>query len=347
MGSKVTRDDVAKLAGVSPITVSRVFRGDTVVAGLTRDKVMQISRQLGYMPNAGARAIRTRRFERIAFAVVGFEPKHSNYSPTMLSYLSTAAELLAERNYMMVFEHFHLEEKTHRLLEFPRLFTELSVDGVLGVPAGGVVPPVVDQGLAQLQCPVVWVNRNTGEVDDVFPCDEVTGSQALARHLIELGHRNIAYIGFNSQHYSAIDRPAAIQKTLREAGLRTDLFRRDSFLKLEPMIRQLLSPVNAADRPTAVVCYSTYVYQAVMHIASDLGLHVPRDLSLAIFASQWEAEKSMIPITAVIAPEFEMTHLAVNHLLARVEHRGSAHSSYQKPAGQLRVGATTAEPDAG
>lgn len=325
MARNMNRGAVAELAGVSPITVSRVFSNSSLVTGKTRRRVLEAGKACGYTPNAAARAIRTRRFNRVAFVVTTFEPRGHVSMPNVLSYLTAAADALAERGYSVIYEHFHLEEGTRRLIEPPRLFMELAADGVIGM-SGGFVPTDVDATLANLGAPVVWVNRNADEGVPAVVADEFDAARRLTRHLIELGHRRIGYVSYSDlRHYSAMQRLEGVRAELQAAGLSTEgLIRcKDRFSRLQT-IEQLLA---ASPRVTALVCYNGLIYRSALQLAAEQGIRVPTDLSLAVFASEWELDMNMFPVTAVIVPEGKMSIVAVQALLPMIEQQRSADES--------------------
>jgi len=371
MSRSVNRSVVAEIAGCSPITVSRVFgRKSSVVTEETRQRVLAASKACGYIPNAAARAIRTKRFHRVAFVVTTFDAPGHGSMPNVLGYLTAVADTLAEQGYSVIYEHFHLEEGTRRLIEPPRLFMELAADGIIGM-SGGFVPPEVDAAMTRLGAPVVWVNRNADEGVPAVVADEFGAARQLTRHLIDLGHRRIGYVSFSQLvHYSAVQRLAGVRAELQAAGLSTKWLVRakDRFSRLQT-IEQLLA---AAPPITALICYNSLIYRSALQVAAEKGIRIPADLSMGFFASEWELDANMFPVTAVLVPEGKMAVVAVQTLLPMIEQRRSADEpetampihtdypagAYVPPAGstprltmtippvaaELRLGRTTAPP---
>lgn len=344
MARNADRDTVARLAEVSPITVSRVFTNSHLVSEHTRRRVLEASKVCNYTPNAAARAIRTQRFNRVAFVVTTFQPRGRGSMPNVLSYLTAATDVLAQRGFSVIYEHFHLEEGTRKLIEPPRLFMELAADGVIGM-SGGYVPQEVDTTLASLGAPVIWVNRNADEGVPAVISDECEAGRQMVRHLIELGHRRIGYISYAQLlHYSAVQRLQGIQSELEAAGLPTDAVIRctDRFSRLQA-IEQLLTP---KPRITALICYNGLMYWSAMQVAAQQGIRVPADLSMSLFASEWELDLNLFPVTAVLVPEGAMALAAVEALLPMIERRRSGDAAGAKPVippvrAELRIGRTT------
>jgi LacI family transcriptional regulator len=336
-----TRDKVAKLAHVSPMTVSRVFSGKTPVASKTLDRVLRAAQRCNYTPHAGARALRKGQFNRVALAVVQYGTPGMGYSPTMQGYMDAAAYELAQHGYSLVLEPLYLN-LADEYIQPPRLFSELGMDGVLGLPVGGLVNPLVDEQLKRLGCPVVWMNRNPSEEVFCIRCDERANGRALARHLVDLGHTRIGYIGFDSPHYSARQRFEGVRSVLEESGLDT------SYLIMSPrhpcmnqLVENLLDRVL---RPTAAICYIGNTFDTLVQHCSRRGIRIPADLSICYFASAWEVLWKDYKATMLEVPEKEMAGRAVNRLLDIIQGREESTVGDQPLTGVFHPGWTTARP---
>jgi DNA-binding LacI/PurR family transcriptional regulator len=336
----ISRDKVAEIAGVSPVTVSRVFRNSSLVTPETRQRVLAAGQKCGYFPNAAARAIRKGRFNRIAGVVVQYGSKGTSYNPNN-GFFDPAVNELAEHGYSLVLEPMHLNILNDSFFEPPRLFSELAVDGILGLPSGGIVPPQVDEHLVQLGAPTVWMCRNPGQHPHSVVGDEETNGRVLTRHLIELGHRRIGYITFESPNYELKDRCRGVTKELQAAGLDTsNVLVGPRASCLVDLSEQML---NRSPRPTAVVCFHRGAYDAMSHTAMRRGIKVPEELSICYFASPWQLVLSDYRPTALEFAEHEIAVTAVRRLLDLIEGRKPA-EEIRPIAGTLRPGWTTAAP---
>lgn len=335
----LARDKVAKLAGVSPETVSRVFRGFEKIAPATREKVLKVGRRCGYVPHSAARAMRRGKFQRIACIA----PRHGGRGvPTSgyIAYLDAAAFELAEFGYSLVFEPFCLDPESNNFLEPPRLFSELAVDGVLGINSSGDIPLQLDRQIARMGAPVVWVNR---DIQPGIPCvaaDEVANARILTRHLIDLGHRHIGYCSYFGTHYSVADRPQGIKEELRAAGLEERGImisppETKAYRKVETVERLL----NLQPRPTAVICYDRFFYDLTLHQAARRGWRVPQDISVCYFASTWEITEGC-PMTALIIPNGEMVKISIR-LLMDILSGKTVRATQNRVVGTLRTGEST------
>lgn len=339
--------DIARHAKVSLGVVSTVVnhsKSNTVVSPDTRKRILSAAKELGYVPNAAARSMQRGRFNRIACAVVQYGKPGTTYVPTN-GYLDTAADTLAESGYALVLEPMHLVPVVDDFVTPPRLFKELAVDGILGLPMTGYVPPQLDAQLAKLGAPVVWLNRKP--VADGQPwlyCDEAPGAQKLVRHLVGLGHRRIGYLGFSGLHYSVQDRYAAVLAAVAAAGLDTaQIALADREASMMDEAERLLDVTPAL---TAVICFQRRGYDALLHAAARRGLRVPAQLSIAYFASAWEHAGDDVRRTVVAVPEPRLAEAGVKLLLRLIEGKSAGRRPPGIP-GVLQVGETTVKPAAG
>jgi len=333
------------VVGVKTATVSRVLNdkpNPIKVSERTKSRIFQAVKELGYQPNAAARAIRQGRFNRIACVVTQYGPRGTTYWPTMASYLEIAADKLAEYGYSLIFEPFHIDYPTDQLLETPGLFTELAVDGVLGVAAAGMVAYEVDEKLSRLKAPTVWLNRNPESEGMVVTCDEVAGARELTRHLIGLGHRRMGYVGTQGDHHSKQDRYRGVMEELAAGGLEpVSRFLKERLTGLDVVAGELL---DHQPRPTALVCYGLFEYDAAIMEAARRGIKIPGQLSVCYFASPWDRRETRSKPTRIEIPEIPMAAAGVDILMARVREKKVL--PVPKPfVGKMVVGHTTAPPE--
>jgi LacI family transcriptional regulator len=337
----VTRDKVAKLAHVSPMTVSRVFGGGAAVSDKTLDRVLRAAKKCNYTPHAGARALRKGHFNRVAFAVVQYGEPGTEYSPRLQGYMDAAAYELAQEGYSLVLEPLYLN-MSDEYIRPPRLFSELGMDGVLGLPLSGIIPPQIDAQLKRLGCPVVWMNRIPEEGISCVSCDERENGRMLARHLIELGHTRIVYLGSDSPHYSAVRRFVGIRETLCEAGLETGgLMKCSRHGCINQYVEELL---DRETRPMAVICYHENIYDTLVQHCCRRGIRIPENLSVCYFASRWEVLWRDYQATRLEVPEKKMAVRAVNRLLHLIGGKERDESLDQPIPGVLYPGWTTSRP---
>jgi len=336
----VNQKELARVAGVSQVTVSRVLRGHPSVAPALRERVLAARKQYGYYPRADARAMRLGKFRQIACVVTRFGPKgtsHTIYS----GYLDPVVDYLSSRNYAMIFETFHLNIKTGELVDAPRLLSELAVDGILGITAASPVLGSVDRRLDELGAPAVWVNRDPEPDIACVVSDEAANARILTRHLIDLGHERIGYFGGKGRHYSTLQRRNGVRRELESAGLDTSY---TEFTEPNREMAHLEALLDQASRPTALICYNLQYYYMAAQAILLRGLRVPRDQSLCYFASAWELPTfAHYPVTVMAIPELQMARAGAELLLKTIEKRGQK-DPIQPIVGELSPGITTSPP---
>jgi DNA-binding LacI/PurR family transcriptional regulator len=338
---QVTLADIARRAGVSLQAVSAVVnrgRSTSVVGAKTRQKIERVAAELGYIPNSGAQSIRRGRFNRVAFVVTRyFNAERKEKSRLRVSYLEETVDRLADHGYSVIYEPFDLDFATLDFIEPPRLFQELAVDGIIAIDCAGVVPPQVDQRVSDRRCPVVWVNRGTfSQETSTVQCDERAGATILVEHLRSLGHRRIGYLTYPSVHYSKVEREAGVIAALQAACLPTDAVH---LIPPGATAAELACRVVREQAVTAVICYDYLTYLGSLHGLAAMGVRVPADVSLCLFAGCGERD-STVPLTCVEVPEPAMSEAAVELLVARMADR-SAPPQVRRFPGVFLPGNTT------
>jgi LacI family transcriptional regulator len=309
-----TITDVAKLAGVSPVTVSRVINDAPLVNAQTRARVVQAIRELGYVPNVAARSLRSKRTQSLALIL----PDVTN---TFWTTVARGVEDTAQSRGYSVFLCNTDEDpaKQARYLEF---VTSQRVDGVVIAPCGR------DAGsLARLRdrlIPAVIVDRCIdGWETDTVRGDSLSGAYALTSHLIGLGHRRIAIISGPYNTSTADDRVTGYCAALSDAGIAPDpgLIRRGEFRTTsgEELAGQLL---DEQPRPTAIFAANNAIAMGVVDAAAKRGLRLPQDLALVCFDDLPSISHLFPFLTVVVQPVYEMGMHAAQLLLSRLDAAG-------------------------
>src|SRR5512139_153551 len=202
--------DVARLAGVAPITVSRVVNGGNNVAEETRQRVQQAIDQLHYVPNTLAKSLRSRQSHTIALIV----PDITN--PFWTTVARGVEDTAAENDYRTIL--CNTDEDPAKETNYLNLLVERRVDGVIIAPATRERKRLAL--LQQLQVPCVLIDRRVeGFKADLVYGDSHTGTRLLIDHLIGLGHRRIALINGPSTISSAQDRAEGYRESLEAHGV--------------------------------------------------------------------------------------------------------------------------------
>ncbi len=327
-GARVTIVDVARVAGVSVSTVSKVINDRYGVSPETYDKVMDVVAELGYESSLVASSLRRRSTNVIGVLVPEFEP----FSAELLKGISSAAE---GTGYELLAYSGNLE---HNQVGWERR----SLSRLAGTLIDGAVIVAPTATVTDATIPVVAVDPHTGRTGpSTIEVDNVGGARAATQHLIDLGHRRIAHVRGREDLVSASQREQGYREALEAAGLPFDraLVRVGGYRALETTdaARELLT---LPEPPTAVFAANDLSAIRVLEIAAELGVRVPEDLSVAGFDNVPEAANAVPPLTTVAQPMREMGAEAVRILLGLLA--GEAGEEHLRLPATLVVRASTA-----
>ena len=306
-----TISDVAKRAGVSPATVSRVIQGAGNVRPDTRDKVQRAIEELGYVPSLAAQSLRSKRTHSLALLV-------SDITNPFWTTVARGVEDIAQRHRYSVLLCNTDENltKQHQYLDF---LISQQVDGVM------IAPYDFDaRNLAKLRkrnIPTVLLDRRImgWEVDSVLG-DSVSGALALVRHLIQLGHTQIAMISGPVTTSTAKDRIVGYCMALAEAGISVEprLIKHGEYRDTsgEELVYQLL---DQGLQPTAVFAANNALAMGVIAALGKRGLRIPQDIALVSFDDMPNASRLFPFLTVVTQPAYELGVNAAQLMLSRLD----------------------------
>lgn len=264
--------DVARQAGVSQGTVSRVLTGKNWVSEESRQRVEEAVRALGYVPNALAQGLKAQRTRMVAALVSDMaNPLHGEF-------LSAAEETLRASGYQLIVANTHASSDQE--LELLALFRAGRADGLIIAQADETHAPTW-AALKAMGLPVVFHDREAKGLGDAVIVDHRAGSYAATRHLIGLGHRRIALLTTPSVIRPGRERTAGYERALREAGLEpsADLIRGIN-ASSELSFSEVKTLLALKTPPTAIICLGTRMLAGVLSALTSSGLEVPRDMSL-------------------------------------------------------------------
>ena len=302
MADRPTINDIAAAAGVSVATVSKAMNGRYGVAPETAERVMRIVDEMGYESSLAARRMRGTRAGVIGVLVAEFEP----FSAEILKGVSDVAhelhlDILA---YSGAYgsESFGWESRSLR-----RLGGNL-IDGAILVTPSAHIP--------SSEIPIVAVDPHAGPEDGpTVEADSFGGAYTATRYLIELGHTRIGFVAGRPDLRSSRARDAGYRRALSEAGI---AFRphyvRTGFYDREAARRMAQELLGGSDRPSAVFAANDLSAIAIAQVASDLGIDVPRELSVVGFDDVPEASRWEPALTTVRQPMRRLGQEAVRML---------------------------------
>jgi LacI family transcriptional regulator len=312
--------EVAKLAGVSPITVSRVINGADYVNNKTKKRVQAAIRQMGYVPNTLARSLRSRRTSTLALVLTDIT------NPFWTTVARGAEDAASQAGFsMMLGNTDESEEKQGRYIT---ALLEKRIDGILFVPVGNTA--AVLRMVKRQNVPVVVLDRRiSGAKADVVRCDSEGGAYRLTNLLLSLGHRRIAVLSGPANISTAEDRVRGYQRALAEQGipLRPEWMPSGRFT-VESGAEMAGRVLNLSPRPTAIFAGNNFIAIGALKALQDARLRVPQDMALVGF-DDLPANLTVDPfLTVAKQPAYDMGRSAAELLMARLA--GTAPRGYQE-----------------
>ncbi len=333
--------DVARRAGVDSSTVSRVLRGDDrkPAKAETRERILQVAREMGYRANSVARSLRTRQREAIGLVI----PDAAN--PGFAEIFKGVQKVTAEAGW-----HVIVVEGGHNApveLGWDRLVLEGRVDGVL-VLVATIRDPMVNR-VARSGFPLVLVNRRSDGIAASVVMDDARGSEVAVGHFHDLGHRRIGHIAGPANLDTGRRRLAGFREALKTRKLpaRREWITVTDYTEAggARAARAILEK-SGADLPTALYVASFMSGVGALKVFKDAGLEVPRDLSLIVSDELSLAAHTAPPLTTVDMPVTRMGEVAAEMLLRAVASEPVCDLMLPDEP-RLVVRASTAPPPAG
>ena len=308
--------DVAAAAGVSVTTVSHVLN-NTVYARVgaeTRERVREAAQRLGYGPNRMAQALRTQRS-----GMLGFVSEEIATTPHAGRIILGAEETARRRGYnLMIINTSSTATYESRTADIAALL-ERQVDGVLYATMYHR-QLAVPENLNGIPAILVDSEDTNHSISSVIP-DETGGATAAVRTLIEAGHQRIGMINNTDDVPATHSRLRAFKDTLSHSGLafHADLVEAEAS-EVAGGYQAALRLLARKDRPTAVFCYNDRMAMGAYRAAAELGLEIPRDLSVVGFDNQELIAENLHPaLTTVSLPHYEMGAWATENLIDAIE----------------------------
>lgn len=301
-GNAPTIADVARAAGVSPATVSRVLNGHGTVDPALVKRVRATTAKLGYVPNAIARGLALGTSHAVGVVV----PDLANpFFPTMLKGIGLAAGTAGFR--------IVVAESNERIAEEVRLADELArlTDGL--ILCSPRMPTAALRSLVDRGIPVVCTNRVVRAPElGIVAADWITGARLLASHLASLGHRKVAFLAGPASSWSNQQRRLALS---RFQGLKVEVIpagsaSADGYAAL---------PSALETGATAIVAFNDLVALGVLGRLGELGIRVPDDISVAGFDDIPSAGFLRPPLTSVRLPLVDLGMQAWHVLQRRLD----------------------------
>ncbi|MBI5957547.1 MAG: LacI family DNA-binding transcriptional regulator [Chloroflexi bacterium] len=310
----VTIADVAKRAGVSKMTVSRVINGSGYISQETRERVEKAIQELDYVPNSLARSLRFKRTRTIGLILTDIT------NPFFTTLARGVEDAASEHGFSVIF--CNTDESAEEESRYVNVLTQKQVDGLLLVPTARTPESITF--LENRNLPFVLLDRRVPDFRvDVVRCDSEQGAHDLVYHLLSLGHQRIAALGGSMHITSSTDRIAGYRRALREAGLEHEAHRAVfSSFTIEGGFSAANKALTMQPPPTALFAANNFIAIGAFRALREAGLRVPQDISLVSFDDLPMSVGFDPFLTIIEQPAYEMGHRATQLLLERLSQDG-------------------------
>jgi LacI family transcriptional regulator len=308
--------DIAARAGVSVMTVSKVLRDAPDISPATKARIKMLAQEMGYVPDSLAQGLRTRTTHTIGLIISAVT------NPMFARAILAIEEQAHDLGYELILAH-SLNDPAREESVIRRLLSR-RVDGLIVSPVYRLAPtaPVYDE-LRESTTPVVMLGHKAPFCSS-FPSvetDDLLGSYAATRHLLELGHQRIAFLAGPTVAPWAQERLDGYRRALREAGIDVDehlIF--SAGTTIEEGQTAALQMLNEGAMATAIQASSDLVAIGAATVLLKQGLKLPRDFSVVGFGNVLLCEYFAVPLTTVRQPKFRLGTAAMETLRKLLKH---------------------------
>lgn len=311
-------EELARLAGVSRSTVSRVINGERWVSEAARQRVEEAIRQTNYHPNSSARGLASRR-TRIIGVLIPTQLSDIFSEPFFAQLIQGAVETCNARDHDLML----LMDPSADPLIGERLYRRViqgrHVDGIV-IAASVVEDPIIGQ-LEADQFPFVLVGRHPERQISFVDADNRAAARLAVEHLLDHGYRTIGMIAGTPNMIASIDRQAGYVSALAEAGIEADpdllvhgdFMRRGGYRAMQELL------ARPGGVPRAVFVASDTMASGALQALRDAGCRVPEDVAVMGFDGLEQTTVSLPILSTVVQPTAEMGREAARVLLDLIE----------------------------
>ena len=312
--------DVAKRAGVAPITVSRFINNPGQCSPETRACVEAAIAEFGFVPNRIANALRSKRTNTLALVLTDIT------NPFFTTIARGVEDIASGTGYTVIF--CNTDESVSKEKMYLQMLLEKRVDGILLVPAlNGLDSTAL---IKKQNIPMVVLDRRLPELmTDVVRCDSEGGAYELTQLLLSLGHREIAILNGPKGVSTSEDRLAGYRRALTEAGIPINP-KREYYgaFNQESGFEMTQKALAEAQKPTALFATNNFIACGVLKALHELELRVPEDIAVVGFDDLPSALVTFPFLTVAAQPAYEMGRRAIEILLKKLD--GESSDQYQE-----------------
>lgn len=316
-------EEIAKLAGVSRSTVSRVVNNYKNVPKETRDKVMQVIEQYNYVPNTMARALAGKGTNTIGLFIVSVSDKKSHNRIYQNNYFAPFVDAvidLANQSGFYVLVHTIYEKKD--FLKITEAFSQKRIDG--GIIIGTEKNTETINRLINADYPLVIIDYDFNEILSfntqkknvvVINSSDYEGTADALNYLISLGHKKIGFISGRTSTFSGKQRLKAYKDTIKKNNLliNDDFILKGDFIK-EKTRNSVQKLIDSKNLPTAILSSNDDMALVAMDVFENSGIKIPDDISIAGFDDVPFASQVHPALTTVRLPVYLMAEKAIEFL---------------------------------
>jgi LacI family transcriptional regulator len=320
---RITMAKIAEQSGVSLSTVSLVLRDKPGVGSDTRQRVLEVAKDLGYVPRPP-----TSPYSPILTnigLILKADPDRVPKANKFYSHVVAGIEMACRRQHVnLLYATMTVDEDSHPL-ELPRLLAEQdSTDGLLLV--GAFLNEALIQVIARRSTPIILVDayaRTNGH--DAIVSDNLAGAYQAVSHLLDRGHRHIGLVGSHTKAYPSIEeRRNGYLQALADRDVADQYVAECHLINTAEIVAATTALLRRHPQITAIFGVNDEVAIAVMDVARNLGRQVPDDLSVVGFDDIDLASCISPSLTTMHIDKIEMGRLAVQLLANRVEYPESS-----------------------
>jgi LacI family transcriptional regulator len=302
-----TMADVARLAGVGKMTISRVLNGSASVSEATTERVRRAIKILHYQPNEVARSLRTVNSKTIGVIVPYL------YDPFFATCAHAISTVAKQHGYSVIIttsdENADIEHKQSSLM------LRRQVDGMVIIPAPSDGHYYSSEAFSRVH--VVTLDRPVpGSRFDSVLVPNRAGAKTAVEHLIGHGHRSIAFLGLSRKLYTMSARYMGYREAMIEAGNLPETYLACS--STEKTVALIRSMLNGRKPPTAIFAANNLTLRYVLQAANAEGVNIPRELAVVGFDDLELADVFQPSITVVRQPAYQLGEVAANLLFERI-----------------------------
>jgi LacI family transcriptional regulator len=341
MQKRLTIQDIARLAGVSKATVSRVLNNNPSVDPVLKERVRRIVQEYDFVPNITATSLAGGRT-----SLIGVLAPPLSW-PAIPEIMGGIAEYIEHTSYEIVLYSINFERNHSDVLD--RILAMRMVCGLLAIFPGKLYSHLASR--YQQGLPLVMIDDQEEPANIPWVgIDNMGSAYKATRYLLELGHRRIAHIQGPQKYHCAIERYQGYCQALQDAGITPDpeMLLLGSFDVASG--RQCASMLFARDRstwPSAIFAGNDQMAYGILEIAEQQGIRVPDDIAIIGFDDNILSAHMKPPLSTIRQPFPEMGSKAVEMLLTMVDPDHRASVTYQNEYAVQESASTRVVTDAG